>query len=67
MAFLKKVHELAEEKVECQENPADIHKIKRRSLLEEIWKVCEEYVHVFLADLPKNCHLRDWIKISGSM
>ena len=42
--------ELAEEEVEGEQVPSDVHKIKRESLLEEIWKVCEDYAHIFPSD-----------------
>ena len=51
--FLRKVYELAEETVEGEEVPSDVHKIKREGLPEEIWKVCEEYTYIFPSDLPK--------------
>ena len=53
MAFLKKVDESAEEKVEGEQVPSDVHKIKREDLPEESWKVCEEYVDILPLDLPK--------------
>ena len=53
MAFLSKVDESVEEKVEGEQVPSDVHKIKREGLPEEIWKVCEEYVDIFPSDLPK--------------
>ena len=45
--------ESAEEKVEGEQVPSDVHKIKREGLPKEIWKVCEEYVDIFPSDLPK--------------
>ena len=36
MAFLRKVDESAEEKVEGEQVPSDVHKIKREGLPEEI-------------------------------
>ena len=53
VAFLRKVDESAEEKVEGEQVPSDVHKIKREGLPEEIWKVCEEYADIFPSDLPK--------------
>ena len=53
VAFLRKVDESAEEKVEGEQVPSNIHKIKRKVLTEEIWKVCEEYANIFPSDLPK--------------
>ena len=53
MAFLRKVDESAVEKVDGEENPSDVKKIKREGLPEEIWKVCEDYADIFPKDLPK--------------
>ena len=53
VAFLRKVDESAEEKVESERVPSDVHKIKREGLPEEIWKVCEEYADIFPSDSPK--------------
>ena len=53
MAFLRKVDESAEKKIEGAQVPSDVHKIKRRGLPKEIWKVCEEYADIFPRDLPK--------------
>ena len=36
VAFLRKVDESAEKKVEGEQVPSDVHKIKREGLLEEI-------------------------------
>ena len=36
VAFLRKVDELAKERVEGEQVPSDVHKIKREGLLEEI-------------------------------
>ena len=36
MVFLRKVDESVEEKVEGEQVPSDVHKIKREGLLEEI-------------------------------
>ena len=53
VAFLRKVDESAEERVEGEQVPSDVHKIKREGLQEEIWKLCEEYTDIFPSDLPK--------------
>ena len=53
VAFLWKVDESAKEKVDGEQVPLDIHKIKREGLSEEIWKVCEEYTDIFPSDLAK--------------
>ena len=53
VAFLRKVDEIAEEKVEGAQVPSKVHKIKREGLPEEIWKVWEEYANIFPRDLPK--------------
>ena len=53
VAFLRKLDESAEEKVEGEEVLSDVHKIKREGLPEEIWKVCKEYANIFPSDLPK--------------
>ena len=47
VAFLRRVDELAEEKVKGERVPSDVQKIKREGLLERIWKVCEEYANIF--------------------
>ena len=53
MAFLRKVDELVEGKIEGEQVPSNVYKIKREGLPKEIWKVCEEYVDIFPSDLPK--------------
>ena len=53
MLSVRKVDESAEEKVEGEQVPSDVHKIKREGLPEEIWKVCEEYANIFPSDLRK--------------
>ena len=58
MAFLRKVDESAEEKVEGEQVPSDVHKIKREGLPEEMWKVCEDYADIFPKDLPKGLPLK---------
>ena len=45
--------ESAEEKVGGKQVPSDVDKIKREGLLDEIWKVHEEYTNIFPSDLPK--------------
>ena len=42
-----------EEKVEGEHVPSNLHNIKRKGLLKEIWKVYEEYVDGFPSDLLK--------------
>ena len=49
MAFVKKVDEIAEEKVEGDQVPSDVHKV----CIDKFGKFCEEYTHFFPSDLPK--------------
>ena len=58
MAFLRKVDESAVEKVDGEQNPSDVQKIKREGLPEEIWKVCEDYADILPKDLPKGLPLK---------
>ena len=51
--FLRKVDESAEENIEGEQVPSDVHKIKREGLPEEVCKVCEEYTDIFPSDLLK--------------
>ena len=44
---------MVEEKVEGEQVPLDVHKIKRKGLPKEIWKVCKEYADIFPLDSPK--------------
>ena len=53
MAFIRNLDESAEEKVEGEQVPLDVHKIKRKGLPKGIWKVCEEYADILPSDLPK--------------
>lgn len=61
MAFLTKVDETNEEKIEGVQGLLDVHNIKREGLPEEILKVCKVYVDGFPSNLQKNCHPRGWV------
>ena len=53
VAFLRKVDESVEGKVEGEKIASNVHKVKKEGLPEEICKVCEEYTNVLPSDLSK--------------